>query len=201
MAMGISKFLRLGAASVCAVLLGGTALASASSGVLVVTSNTTLSEDHQGQIVIAADGVTLDCARHVVSGPGPFGILLSGRSGVTVKNCDVTGFGHGIGVLSSNGNTFTNNVSHDNSLTGFAFDQGGSANRLAGNTARGNGGNGFQIVGQSNMTLENNTAVANGDTAGIALGFSNNNVLRQNRSSQNANHGVHLFSSSGNQIV
>ena len=44
--------------------------ATASSGTLVITSDTTLTEDHQGNIVIEADNVTLDCAGHTVQGTG-----------------------------------------------------------------------------------------------------------------------------------
>jgi len=46
-----------------------TSPAHASSGTMVITTDTTLTEDHQGNILVSANKVTLDCAGHVVSGP------------------------------------------------------------------------------------------------------------------------------------
>jgi hypothetical protein len=69
------------------VLVGSS---SATTGGLVITSSTTLSEDHQGNVLIDADGVTLDSAGHLISGRGvalDAGIFLGGRANVTVKNC------------------------------------------------------------------------------------------------------------------
>src|SRR4051794_30745393 len=90
----------LGAAVVCLMLVV-VPVASATTGTLVITSDKTLGEDHVGNIVVGTDGVILDCAGHSVSGGGTFGVLLSGRTGVSVKNCDVSGFAHGIGLLNS----------------------------------------------------------------------------------------------------
>jgi hypothetical protein len=55
------------ALSTVILVLGLMPTVSATSGTLVITSNTTLTEDHAGEIVIAADGVTLDCAGHLVT--------------------------------------------------------------------------------------------------------------------------------------
>ncbi len=60
--------------------------------------------------------------------------------------------------------------------------------------------NGFQLSAPSGTTLEHNTATNNGGTAGIALGFSNDNTLRANHVAGNANNGIQLFASSGNRI-
>jgi hypothetical protein len=54
------RLLIVAALVVASLVSAGTA--SATSGTLVITSNTTLTEDHTGNIVIGADGVTLDCA-------------------------------------------------------------------------------------------------------------------------------------------
>ncbi|MEI7745662.1 MAG: hypothetical protein WCK58_18140, partial [Chloroflexota bacterium] len=81
---------------------------SASSGTLVITASTTLTDDHVGNIVIEAGGVTLDCAGHTVSGPDAGGeaggIVVASKSGVTIRNCVVAGFtAHGIYVIDSAG--------------------------------------------------------------------------------------------------
>ena len=39
----------------------------------VIMTNTTLTADFQGSVVIGADGITLDCAAHTISGPGAVG--------------------------------------------------------------------------------------------------------------------------------
>ncbi len=75
----------------------------ATSGTLTITTNTTLTETHDGNIIIAADNVTLDCAEHLVTGSG-IGILLQDRQGVTVKNCRVAHFTNGIVLVRSKGN-------------------------------------------------------------------------------------------------
>jgi|GEM_PF-5638696 len=67
-------------------------------GTLVLAKSTTLTADHRGNIVIRADGVTLDCAGHVVRGPGidsdaySGGIDIAGAINITVKRCIVSGF-------------------------------------------------------------------------------------------------------------
>ena len=79
-------------------------------GTMVVTTDTTLAEDHQGQIVVRSSGVTLDCGGHRITGPGTVGIEVLG-TGATVQSCEVGGFGLGILVRSDG------NVIRDNRLT------------------------------------------------------------------------------------
>lgn len=55
-------------------------------------------------IVIAADGVTLDLAGHVLTGPGAklgTGIMIDGRRNVSVRNGTLHGFGFGVQVANS----------------------------------------------------------------------------------------------------
>src|SRR5688500_7002126 len=88
------------AALACVGLALSTApTASATTGTLAITGDTTLTEDHLGNVVVAADGVTLDCAEHSISGGGFAGIRVDFRRGVTVRNCEVSGFFHGIVML------------------------------------------------------------------------------------------------------
>ena len=56
--------------------------AHATADPLVITKNTTLKADHVGKILIGADGVTLNCAGHNVTGDGTgIGINLINRTG------------------------------------------------------------------------------------------------------------------------
>jgi len=112
---------------------------------LLVSSDTTLRIDHQGSVEVEADDVTLDCAGHTISGPGTraedeygfIGILLDGRTGVTVKNCRVSGFDYGILLtarlgLGSDGNRLIDNAASENFVDGIRVTE-SERNVLTGN--------------------------------------------------------------------
>ena len=94
---------------------------------LIITEDTTLTEDHAGEIVIEADGVTLDGNGHTITGPDiskwnstqrmwdiSCGIMMKDRTGVTIKNCRVTNFAYGLILDKSDGNTLLNNTIYEN---------------------------------------------------------------------------------------
>jgi parallel beta-helix repeat protein len=73
-----------------------------------IYESTILIEDHLGGFVVKGPNVTLDCDGFQIlppiGGPPPddnFGILIEGQSGVTVENCRISGFQHGVGVTNS----------------------------------------------------------------------------------------------------
>jgi parallel beta-helix repeat protein len=134
---------------------------------LLVTSDTTLSDDHRGSVEIEADDVTLDCAGHTISGPGTraedeygfVGILLDGRSGITVRNCRVSGFDYGFLLTArlgsgSDGNRLVNNAASGNRLDGVRVNE-SEHNVLTGNIASSNGQHGFAFEGNSNVVTRN----------------------------------------------
>ncbi len=133
---------------------------------LTITTNTTLTKDYfNTTIVIAADGVTLDGDGHMIIGPGPdiyigedlvldpnnpehsivpleefnvtVGILLEGRTSVTVKNCYVTGFRVGFFLKGSDGNILQGNTANNNT-DGFGLLE-SSWNSFEANTVNYNG--------------------------------------------------------------
>ena len=59
-----------------------------------VKSGRTLTEDHEGGFVIVEDHVTLDCDGHRIYAGREDGVVIEGRTGVTVKNCVIEGFRH-----------------------------------------------------------------------------------------------------------
>ena len=128
------------------------------SGTLTVMEDTTLTQDHQGKVIIGADNVTFDCDGFTVSGPVPpsgNGIELTSRSGVTVEDCNVTGFSNGFLLSGSNNNTFTQNTSHNN-LSGFTLLD-SSYNTFDDNTAINNQGVGRPNHGFGIRRSNNNT--------------------------------------------
>lgn len=92
-----------------------TTSAPATTGELMILTDTVLEADHVGTIVIAGDGVTLDCAGHEVRPPDGEtderpGIWMHDRRDVTVRGCVITGFDHGLGVSASETVVVTDNV-------------------------------------------------------------------------------------------
>ena len=137
-----------------------------------VTTDSTLTGDHVGNISIDASDITLDCAGNSVIGPGTaidigagmmrdIGIYLNGVTEVTIKNCHVQGFEVGIRLFQSQDNKLKKNRVFDNSRSGFALVD-SNDNELKKNTARHNDGNGFVLVGSDKNELEKNRARDNG---------------------------------------
>lgn len=92
----------------------GSTSAAPTRGTRTIVFDTTLRADHNGSVFIGVDNVTLDCAGHAITGPGRggsvHGIHVARRTGVTVKNCVVTGFNAGFLIGESDANTFINNT-------------------------------------------------------------------------------------------
>jgi parallel beta-helix repeat protein len=167
--------------------------AIASSGTLHITSNTTLTEDHYGNVLIEGSNITLDCANRTVAGPGVEGfnggIEVRFSTGVTVKRCKVTAFGvNGIYAVDTNNSRYENNRIIGNGANGIHLD-GGVANVITGNTVRSNGkilnGNGIAITRSTQSLIEQNT-VQETHNIGIVVGdASHHNTIASNTSSRN----------------
>lgn len=190
---------------------------------LVITASTVLTRDRLGPLVIAANGITLDCAGHAVLGTGGIGILLDSRSGVTVRNCRVSGFDTGFYLerahgnrlvenvatrmycdaflaISSTRNTFTRNVGDNNGCSGFGlFDSPDNSFRV--NRVDGNFYDGFYLERSSRNQLQGNLARSNGFTGVSIYDESTDNLIVANEFVGNGARGVHLSGSHGNKIV
>ncbi len=167
---------------------------SSSSGTLIITSNTTLAEDHYGNILIAADNVTLDCAGHTVFGPGlsgfSGGIEVDGRAGITVRRCAVTGFDvNGIFAGGSSGGRYEANILSTNGAHGIHLDL-GSGNVVIGNMSRSNSGGGIILTRSTQSRIESDT-VENNPPLGIGLldGSHDNVVAHDRESDRPGDHG------------
>ena len=162
--------------------------AKATTGTLNITANTTLTENHTGDISIDANNITLDCAGFMVAGPGPTqfaGIDLDGRTGVTVKNCEVSGFDfEGIRLATSTGNNLINNTVLNNGRHGIDLSFSSNDNNLIGNTVTGSVIHGIQLSNASGNSLDNNNISNNGSRStggrGIGGGSASNNIFAKN---------------------
>jgi parallel beta-helix repeat protein len=199
------------------------ATANATSGTMTVTHSTVLTEDHFGNIVIAADSLTLDCANHLVTGTGSGNVIqIDGRSRVTVKNCRITAGDIGLFVTNSTGpNTLLNNFSFSNISSGFTLAAVNGASLIA-NRATNNGTSGFELRGSSQNTLRGNSSAGNpgngfslyegsngnllamnqtvGDGSGFATNDANQNLFTHNVA-RNDWTGFNLFAGSGNTLL
>jgi len=176
-------------------------------------------------ITIGADSITLDGAGHRITGDTTGGgIENSGYNYVTVKNCIVTNFNHGIlfsscshstvdsntvslnvgagnagggGILFPGGsnNSLTNNTVNSN-LSGGIFVSSSFSN-LTSNTANSNPGIGIDIEGSNNV-ITSNTANSGGN-AGLKIGGGHNNVFTANTANFNGV-GIFLYASDSNTL-
>ena len=178
--------------------------AHGSSGTLFITSNTTLAEDHLGNIVMAADGVTLDCAGHLVdpADSAMWGaVLVNGFDDVTVRNCRVTNALNGIAVDGASERTLvTGNEAFGNANAGIA-----AANaidtRIVGNVARDNLDNGIGLFQVTGVLVSNNAVSGNQGTAGVAMFRAQGGVFDGNTSTGNVHNGFHLAESDDNRFT
>ncbi len=180
-------------------LVPSTTAHGATTGTMTITSDTTLDEDHDGNVVIDADGVTLNCRGHAITGVGDgVGILLAGRSGVTIKGCAVSNFGIGILGDSSAGNTMKKNTVSGNARYGIRLFR-SDGNLLKHNAAVGNGRSGFFLTDSSGNVLTKNVATGHGQFGFRLSVSSDENLLTHNTATAN-DIGFDLFSTSGNTL-
>ncbi len=177
----------------------GRGVLAATTGTLTVTADTVLTDDHLGNIVIAADNVTLDCQGHAITGAGSgTGIRLSGRTGVRVQNCTISNFRTGVLLDSSSGNTLHKNDASDNTTYGIRpFNS--NDNVFKSNVASGNGRSGFFLTLSSDNILKNNSADGNGVHGFRVSVSSDRNELKRNTANGNTL-GFDLFSTDGNTL-
>ncbi len=177
-------------------------------------------------LVIGHSGITLNCNGHTITSKinnTHAGIYLIGKTGVTVENCDVTGFEYGFLLnssstsniligntannnavngfelsFSSNHNTLTNNTAINNSHFGLLLNS-SSHNTLTGNWANNNNASGFYLLDSNSSTLTNNTAI-NNSHFGLFLNSSSNNILTANTANGDVN-GFYLLDSNSSTLT
>ncbi len=139
---------------------------SASGAVLscgqTITQSTVLDNDLSGctnnGIVIGASNITLDLNGHTVAGTSNTGdgggVVLVGRTGVTVRNGTVRNFDVGVVIEGGSANT----VQGVNAINNISFE-----------TAPRRGGDGIAILSSRDNRILNNNAINNGPYSGIGI--------------------------------
>ena len=170
-------------------------------------------------LVIGANNVTLDLNGFTLSGTpatgeGP-GVLIEGRTGVTVRNGTVTGFDSGVAIEGGSGNTVTRLILLDNRGAGdygegvLVFNSTG--NTISYNQVRNNGPySGISLIRSSNNLIEHNQITGNNqsttNTSGIRVenvgaAASNANTIRYNLVQGSGLDGIQLFARASDNRV
>ncbi|HEX9077211.1 MAG TPA: right-handed parallel beta-helix repeat-containing protein [Anaerolineae bacterium] len=156
-----------------------------------ITKDTTLPPNGQYRqaVIILADNITFDCNNSTFTGDGTgVGILIQGRTGVTVKNCRVRGFDVGLYVVSGKRFAFDNN-----DFSGNYVDDNYPIEDLKPIPHGGMILNGIQ-----NSRLQGNTA--NGNIAGIQILNSQKIQILKNTTSRNRGWGIYLYGTTASSV-
>ena len=162
--------------------------------------------NHAGTcITFGASNVEFDGDNYQIDGDDSgtdYGIYMNGKSGNTVKNCDVTDFQYGIYLTGSSGNTVSRNTAHSNTNDGIHLNN-SSGNTIAiFNEANSNGRYGIYLGSSNNNDVFFNEANSN-NNVGLRLSHADWNTITfndvQDNNSPNA-WGIYMYSSDLNTI-
>ena len=155
----------------------------------IITNITTGS----GAIIIQRDNIILDGAGYTLQGTqvsNSTGIMLTGTNNVTIRNVQITSFGCGVMLNSSDYDTLTGNTITENSGPGVELDS-SSNNNIAGNN----------ITANSGSVEPFDDFVTSTTGYGVWLNSSNDNSVTGNTITENNAPGVELDSSSNDSIA
>ena len=151
------------------------------------TMTCTMTSDLIETIQIDSNGTILDGNGYQTAGSGTgYGVNLTGRSDVTIKNLNIRQFYYGIYLDSSNNNTFNGNNASNNSY-GISLSSSNN-NTLSGNSVSNNYGTSFPcgifLKGNNNTLIGNNASNIECYYAiGIAVVGNNNKLIGNNANS------------------
>lgn len=174
-----------------------TKIDSAAGGDVVQLTTDVASADGNCVTFAGKTGVSFDCQGNTLEGNlTDYGIYLNTGSGNTVKNCVVTSYSHGIHLYNSDGNTIRNNTANSNRFIGI-YALSSDENTFDENVASYNsGGGGIFLAYCQGNSITNNEADHNSEY-GIELYFSGNSTLTANTASSNR-YGIYFMYSSDN---
>ena len=163
-----------------------------------LTKTCTLTTDVTETIQIDSPGITLDGNNHSIIGSGTgYGIYISEKNNVTIKNCVISNFTEGIRIEASSNITFTNN---NINLCGLGMFLNTSLNDSIANNTISSNGYGIMLYTGSNYNTLNNNNVSNNSNSGIYLSSSSNNSFSGNTFQSNY-YGISGYASSYNNLI
>jgi parallel beta-helix repeat protein len=148
-----------------------------------IVSNLTLDHDlvcPGDGLVAGADGVEIDLNGHTIAGSGGgVGILVSGRTAVSIVGGTMTNFNTGVRISASTDILVKGNTIRDNTADGIDCQAGCSGNTFKENQFHGNGARGIMLRGDTigNIIKENTFT---GDRVGILLFGARNSIVQEN---------------------
>jgi len=155
-----------------------------------------------GSIVVERDNIVIDGAGHTLQGSGtsgPYGILLPGRTNVTVKGLEIKDLRIGISIGDSSNVTISGNNITNNGRHGVEIGNYSCYNTVSGNNIINNSWVGVRVGVESNYnTISGNNITAN-TYEGIHFAFSNSNRVFGNDIA-NSNIGI-VMNCSRNNLV
>ncbi|MFH1725200.1 MAG: right-handed parallel beta-helix repeat-containing protein [Elusimicrobiota bacterium] len=120
-------------------------------------------------LLIGADGITLDCDGHSITGDGTgAGIFLNGRSGVTVKNCRTDNFYNGIYLFYAADNLLSGNSGSGNTYAAILVCANSHNNTVVGNTVTRNRF-GIFLYGPVDYSVVSDNLAFDNSYAGISM--------------------------------
>lgn len=150
-------------------------------------------------IVVERNNIVIDGADFTMQGKWEllYGMNLSNRANVTVKNVRIANFNTGIKLNSSNNNNITGNDLLSN--VGAIFVWSSNSNVITNNGIFSSANNAITLNLSNNNTIAENHILAN-NLYGVTLAYSNNNTIKHNNIT-NHGYGIRVHSASDDNLV
>jgi parallel beta-helix repeat protein len=161
-------------------------------------------------LLIGADSVALNCQGNELTGePNGDGIVLEDRTGVTVRNCKITGFLDGIQLIRSSGNALITNTIAGAANNGIDFEDDNHGNLVKGNRVVAADNDAINVDVDVAGAATGNTFLTNTlEGAGVSFedgidfdGPGGNNTVRGNRISGFFDSGIEVGEESGGNLI
>ena len=142
-----------------------------------VTTDTTLTGDCTGPMVVAASNIEIDLNGFAVGSSACVGIQIIGQTNVSVEDGTVTGSPKNCpGILIDGGGGHRLEDLEVTGNGGFGIDLGGDSNTVWDNTITGNGFGGLIAFGDEHIIEDNDVSNNGGFGIALAAGAQNNRV-------------------------
>ncbi len=199
---------------------GNTVSGTAGAGIYVTSASSNVTVDGNTVSGSATYGIydngspNTTISNNTVSGTTSYGIQAASTSGVTISGNNVSDSGHqvsgetkyGIKLTAMTGSVASGNVSHDNSEAGIFLDANTNGVEVTGNQTYGNARGyaraapGIDVRGYSN-TIDRNVSHDNEDSGLQFYTGSHDNLVVDNLTYYNGDHGIDDLNSTGQRII